>query len=320
MPQLPPSRSSRRLPRRSVGASASTVLLLALCAGVPAGLAAGTVVVAAPEAASVDLTTKFVSGQKIKFKTEGSRSENSEIPGKTVASSSKYSGVVELNVTEVNDEGTTLTLTIESIKGELVMPEGTFVWDSGAPADDKDANNPAYRAYRPVVGFVSTFLIGKNGEMKVSGAETLNTPQEPWLQHVQVITMNEQARARWSRILMPKEAGGATKVGESWTDVDEQPSPVGKFSLTTERTLSAVKDGVAEIAYKGGFTLAGATPEEKPAMEIPASSITGEVMFDTAKGLPIKGKTSQMLALDGNPTGLPIKRKTEWSFSAERMP
>lgn len=274
--------------------------------------------------APVNLFPTLKPGTQVRFQTEGSRTETTELPGATadttqkLVSSSKFTGTVVLNVAETTGDDRVFTLTIESLKGELTMPDGTNAWDSAAAADDRDPNNPAYRAFRPLVGLISTFTIAPDGTVTVTGGEALNIPREPWMQHAAFLSSNENVRSRWTRILLPKETPGPVKVGESWSDVDEQITPLGKYSTTTQRSLKSAGEGVAEIDLTGTVAIGPSEAVAEPTMKVASSKITGNVRFDTTAGMASEGSSTQTVMLDGSAGGLPIKRTVEWSFSAKR--
>lgn len=269
---------------------------------------------------AVSLKPKLVKGETHKFKWHAERTMSFDAMQQTGVDKSVVDADVSLTVADVNEAGYALDIVVDSIKIENESRDSKLAWDSSKPEDDKDRDNEAYQAFKPLVGMKLTLNADKNGVITgVSGEPA--TPQGRRLQELarQLFITPEYLKFRWNMILNARRDGADSKVGDSWSHTDTFVAPqVGKFDHMVTSTLKSVNDGVASVDAVGEMKLSPAKEGAPMAFELKDTSILATSTWDVSDGLSRSFEMQRAFTLDGTAQGMPVKRKVEEKLTVTR--
>lgn len=259
--------------------------------------------------ANVDLRPRFTKGQEIRFrmKMESTGTQAGDAAGEQSMSTNQEIGLL-MRVKEVNAEsGALLDLVYESLKFNMDSPMmGRIDFDSSKPATGGD-EAIAEGMLRPLVGLTLSVKTDKDGNITdVKSPEGAGGVAGAMLRQ---FTGADVVKNMFGPIVSLRRGTGQAAVGETWTNQDAIESPMGTMKVTTNNTLSSHAQGRATIDIKGGVSLtqggagASAIPGLMPAATIKESSIKGQAIWDTAKGMLRSVKSEQTITIEADLAG-----------------
>lgn len=306
--------------RRLLSACLMTALLVA-----PVSIASAQEGAAKTEASStpvaITLKPAFKKGDTHKFTWHVERSSTFDAMQKTGTDKSVIDAGITLQVAESTDAGHSLEVTIDSIKIDHQAGEIKLAWDSTQPEDDKDRDNEAFLAFKPLVGMKLTLNTDKNGVItSVSGEPAV--PQGRRLVEVarQFFITPEYLMFRWNTVLNARRDGGEIKSGESWSQTDTFVAPqVGKFDHILTHSLKSVTDGAAVIDTVGTMKISPAKEGAPMAFELKDTNILATSQWPLADGMSRTLEMQRSFTLDGSAQGMPVKRKVDEKLTVTRV-
>lgn len=307
---------------------AAGVMAVCGCAGVAMGQEKDAAAKALASGEKVDLTPSYKTGESIRFSQHIVRKDEMSVktgPEKMVLSIDQ---TVEytLRVEAANETSTSLALEITKIVASAVAPQGKYDWDSSAPVDDQDVNNPVAVAFRSLVGSVMQLTLDKDGNITdVKADSKLGPPARGAMQPFVVnLTGTDQVKARWGSILWVKPGREPAAVGSNWTRSDSAVAAAlgAKFVTETTSTLKGVKDGTAEISTAGKYILEALEKGKEPAATMTDTKAEGRVLWNTKAGRVQDHTWNQWYTMNVNAQGMAVVRtielKTETKVMAEK--
>lgn len=289
---------------------------------VPTALAQeGSTKAAAASSSALTLKPAFKKGDTHKFKWKIDRTATFDAMQQTGTDKSLIDADVTVQVAEATESGYALDVTVDAIKIENEAREAKASWDSTKPEDDKDRENEAFMAFKPLIGMKLTLNTDKNGVITgVSGEPSV--PQGRRLVDIakHFFITPEYLMFRWNTILNARRDGAEIKSGESWSQTDTFLAPqIGKFEHVLTHTLKSVTDGVATIDTVGEMKIAPAKEGAPMAFELKDTSIFATSTWDTKDGLSRSIDMQRTFTLDGSAQGMPVKRKIEEKLTVTRV-
>lgn len=306
--------------RRLLSACLMTALLVA-----PVSIASAQEGTAKTEASStpvaITLKPAFKKGDTHKFTWHVERSSTFDAMQQTGTDKSVIDAGITLQVAESTDAGHSLEVTIDSIKIDHQAGEIKLAWDSTQPEDDKDRDNEAFLAFKPLIGMKLTLNTDKNGVItSVSGEPAV--PQGRRLVEVarQFFITPEYLMFRWNTVLNARRDGGEIKSGESWSQTDTFVAPqVGKFDHILTHSLKSVTDGAAVIDTVGTMKISPAKEGAPMAFELKDTNILATSQWPLADGMSRTLEMQRSFTLDGSAQGMPVKRKVDEKLTVTRV-
>lgn len=308
---------------------AAGVMAVCGCTGIALGQEKDAAAKAPASGERVDLTPRYQTGESIRFSQHIVRKDEMSVksggPEKMVLSIDQ---TVEytLRVEAASESSTSLALEITKIKASAVAPQGKYDWDSSAPADDQDVNNPVAVAFRSLVGSVMQLTLDKDGNITdVKADSKLGPPARGAMQPFVVnLIGTDQVKARWGSILWVKPGREPAAVGSSWTRADSAVAAAlgAKFVTETTATLKGVKDGAAEISTSGKYVLEALEKGKEPAATMSDTKAEGSVLWNTKAGRVQDHTWNQWYTMNVNAQGMAVVRtielKTETKVIADK--
>lgn len=289
-----------------------------------------------PEVASVasgkiDLRPRFTKGQEIRFRMKmestgtqaGGLGDAGEGPGEQSMSTNQEIGLL-MRVKDVNPEtGAMLDLVYESLKFNMDSPMmGRVEFDSSKPATGGDAAM-AEMMLRPMVGLTLSVKTDKDGN--ITEVKTPDGVGGVGGEMLRQFTGADVVKNMFGPIVSLRRGTGQAAVGEMWTNQDAIESPMGTMKVTTNNTLSSHSGGRATIDINGGVSLtqgaggASAIPGLVPKATIKESSIKGQAIWDTGKGMLRSVKSEQNITIEADIGGQKTVSKQVMKMDVARV-
>jgi hypothetical protein len=270
---------------------------------------------------AITLKPAFKKGDTHKFTWHIERSSTFDAMQQTGTDTSIIDAGITLQVAESTEAGHALDVTIDSIKVDHQAAEIKLAWDSSQPEDDKDRDNEAFLAFKPLIGMKLTLNTDKNGVItSVSGEPA--TPQGRRLVDVarQFFITPEYLMFRWNTILNARRDGGEIKPGETWSQTDTFVAPqVGRFEHILTHSLKSVTDGTAVIDTIGQMNISPAKEGAPMAFELKDTNILATSQWSLADGMSRSLEMQRSFTLDGSAQGMPVKRKVDEKITITRV-
>ena len=226
-----------------------------------------------------------------------------------------------IRVKDAGDGGASMELVIESIKADVKMPEWTEAYDSTKPEDDKDRDNRALQAFKPLVGLIMTLTTDKDGNIAtVTGNETFQGTGS-MAGYIQQLTGTDNIRIYWNMALHAKKGGGTLNVGDTWTNEEAiNAKQMGaKFEMLTTNTLRAVTGGVASVDSTGSMRLVPFDAARKPPFDLTDAKLLATSTWDATDGFAKTLEFERSFRLDGSAQGFPLSRQSVIKTMFERV-
>lgn len=229
--------------------------------------------------------------------------------------------VVLLKVTEVGDSGVKMDMVLESIKTTMKNLDGTHEFDSARAEDDKDKDNPAMQAFKPIVGGVLKLTADKDGLITAVQTPEMAIPMGSARPYVEEWIGGDRVKARWNAILHARRGSGSAKVGETWSSDDSSVARQigGRFETIVSHTLKTVEGDAARVESTGSMRLVPLTENAKLQMEVKGSEISGASDWSLKDGLARKFTQNQKYTLQGNMQGMSIVRSSIIQVTVTRV-
>lgn len=286
--------------------------LIASAVGVPVGasLAQEAARTAEPSAQTVTIAPKFKKGDVHRFKYHVERKDAHKVTGTEQASDVIVDSELSLTVVDVSDGGASLEFKIESLKVDATTPDGKYAYQSGQPEDDKDRENLALQAFKPLEGMVLAIATDSAGLVTMISGEPA-IPQGRSLSGVatQYFTNPDFLKFRWNCVLNARRDRAPTTVGQTWPHSDTFVAmQLGKFEIILNNTLKRVHDGTADIDAVGEMKLSPAKEGDKLAFELKDTSILATSAWSLADGIAKRFEMERQFTLQGNAQGFDVVR------------
>lgn len=280
---------------------------------------------AAAAGEAIALKPAFKQGQVYKFVYHVERSDTNIIGGASPNAGATPSSTVTVDadmtvtVKAVSEGGYSLDLAVNAIKASAKLPSGESSFDSSKPEDDKDRDNPAFQAFKPLVGMVLTLVADSSGVITSVEGDPANPLGSLAPTAVQFFANTDYLKFRWNNALIAKRDGAPVKPGDSWSQTDVfMAAQVGRFEQTVKRTLKSVKDGIATIDSTGDIKIFPAKEGAPLAFALKDTSILATSTWDVKDGISRTLQMQRTFTLDGSAQGVPVTRKSEETFSINR--
>jgi hypothetical protein len=253
----------------------------------------------------------------------GGSGDAGEGPGEQSMSTNQEIGLL-MRVKDVNPEtGAMLDLVYESLKFNMDSPMmGRVEFDSSKPATGGDAAM-AEMMLRPMVGLTLSVKTDKDGN--ITEVKTPDGVGGVGGEMLRQFTGADVVKNMFGPIVSLRRGTGQAAVGEMWTNQDAIESPMGTMKVTTNNTLSSHSGGRATIDINGGVSLtqgtggASAIPGLVPKATIKESSIKGQAIWDTAKGMLRSVKSEQKITIEADIGGQKTVSKQVMKMDVARV-
>lgn len=258
----------------------------------------GAAVRQADRVRTIDLRPKFVVGREARYtmKIDSSLSTQvnaPDLPGEPAQTSVNQELDLRVVCTAATEAGGIIDLYFDRFKLNMAEGDMEAEFDSSTPAA-QDAENPAARVVRPLVGAKLTLHLDHDGNItKIDGGAELARLSSSFGRE---LADPARARALFGPIFTAQKAPGSAKLGQSWTTSDTTDlAPFGSLTFRTTTTLDRFKAPDAELSIAGEMTLA---PEQAGKSKLKTSTYEGALTWDSDAGLPRSLRTKQSLALE----------------------
>lgn len=218
-----------------------------------------------------------------------------------------------LKVVDSGDGGASMDLTIESVKADVTMPEWTAAYDSALPEDDKDRENNALMAFKPLVGLKMTLTTDAQGNITSVSGNQDSQGRGALAPTVQQLTGTDNVRILWNTILHAKKGGGTFKVGDTWTNEESfVAKPLGAtFETIATNTLRGVANGVASLDTAGEMRLVPLDPAVPSRFDLKNAKLTATSGWSATDGFCESMDLSRTFKLEGSVQGIPLVRRSD---------
>ena len=237
----------------------------------------------------ITLEWKFTPGETVNLEMSQSIAMKMDVAGRAMNNTTETKSWMSWKCVEVDSDGiATIESTVDRMKMELQTPLGPMKFDT---ADEEDSPQSAALAgqIRPIVGKVSTQQMNPSGKIVEA-----TLPEEVKDMTSRAMGSSDMLKTLSTNasLTFPEEP---LKVGDTWSENMEVPSPVGQMKLTRTHTYKGpvTVDGRElhhfDVDLKMEFVNTGAGPS----IEIVDQKTKGNLYFDGAKGRVESSKVQQ---------------------------
>jgi hypothetical protein len=176
---------------------------------------------------------------------------------------------------------------------------------------------------RPMVGLTLSVKTDKDGN--ITEVKTPDGVGGVGGEMLRQFTGADVVKNMFGPIVSLRRGTGQAAVGEMWTNQDAIESPMGTMKVTTNNTLSSHSGGRATIDINGGVSLtqgtggASAIPGLVPKATIKESSIKGQAIWDTGKGMLRSVKSEQNITIEADIGGQKTVSKQVMKMDVARV-
>lgn len=262
---------------------------------------------------SANLGPTFEQGSKSRYELNNKISQLINAPQGEMTVNIENTVVLICEVIEANDQGATVTATIEEIRASMDTPMFSDGFDSDSP-EEEDASSQVAPFIRPILGqsFVVKFdATGANAD--VEGVDRL-LPSNPQVAPLVAQLINAQGLGQAvAGFYVLKDGHEMVSTGEKWSNTETQPAPpLGTITITINSALESITNSIAKVVVDGEAVFNAAPPAQTQgaSMSIDESEIDGTIEWNTENDMLKSAQSNTIMVISMTNPAMPEAKES----------